>query len=85
MLSVVLLDIDHFKLVNDTFGHTGGDDVLREFANRLRGELRLEDIAGRWGGEEFLVLAPRTDLDGALRLGRRIRVSAARDEPGCAR
>ena len=67
---MLLLDIDHFKHVNDTYGHPAGDLVLRAFADRLRAELRAGDIAGRWGGEEFLVIMPRTDLDGALRGGR---------------
>jgi len=58
VLSVLMLDIDHFKLVNDTVGHAGGDDVLREFAARLRRELRTEDVCGRWGGEEFPGGAP---------------------------
>jgi two-component system cell cycle response regulator len=71
-LAVLMLDIDHFKAVNDTVGHAGGDAVLREFASRLRHALREEDVAGRWGGEEFLVLLSLTDLDGAVVLGERV-------------
>jgi len=59
-LSVALLDIDHFKSVNDRFGHAAGDAVLREVGLRLAGELREEDVAARWGGEEFLLLLPDT-------------------------
>ncbi|MEC5150060.1 diguanylate cyclase [Cryobacterium sp. GrIS_2_6] len=74
-LCVLLLDIDHFKRVNDGHGHPAGDAVLSGFAERLRGELREEDVAGRWGGEEFLVVLPRTDLDGALIVANRIRMA----------
>ena len=72
-LGLVLLDVDHFKRVNDVYGHPVGDEVLREIAHRIRNELRLEDIAGRWGGEEFLVILPRTDLAGVARTAQRIR------------
>ena len=68
-LCVLLLDIDHFKKINDSFGHPAGDLVLCAFADRLRSELRSSDIAGRWGGEEFLIIMPRTDLAGALEVG----------------
>lgn len=80
LMAVVMVDIDHFKRVNDAEGHAGGDDVLREFARRLRGEMRDEDVAGRWGGEEFLVILADTDLEGASVLAERIRVAIA-DEP----
>jgi two-component system cell cycle response regulator len=76
-LSVVMVDIDHFKQVNDTQGHQGGDDVLREFTQRLQAQVRGEDVAGRWGGEEFLVILPETDIDGATTLAERIRASVA--------
>lgn len=72
-LCVLLLDIDHFKLVNDSYGHPAGDVVLAEFSARLLSELRAGDVAGRWGGEEFLVILPRTDLGGALVVADRIR------------
>jgi two-component system, cell cycle response regulator len=79
-LALLLLDIDHFKLVNDVEGHPAGDRVLQEFAARLLSAARVGDVVGRWGGEEFIVIAPQTDLDGAMRLGERIRASVA-DEP----
>jgi two-component system, cell cycle response regulator len=71
--AVLLFDIDHFKRVNDTYGHPTGDLVLREFAHRLRGELRAEDIACRWGGEEFLIVLPHTGPPEALAVAERIR------------
>jgi two-component system, cell cycle response regulator len=76
-LSVILLDIDHFKNVNDTFGHPAGDLVLDEFARRLNQGLRAGDIAGRWGGEEFMVILPRTDLTSAVDVAERIRTLIA--------
>jgi two-component system cell cycle response regulator len=71
-LCLLLFDLDHFKHVNDTFGHPAGDVVIRTFADRLRAELRVGDIGGQWGGEEFLIILPRTDLEGALAVGERI-------------
>ena len=76
-LSLLLLDIDHFKHVNDTHGHPTGDMVLREFAHRLNNQLRIGDIAGRWGGEEFLVILPHTELTGAVEVAERIRAAFA--------
>ncbi len=76
-LSVLLLDIDHFKQVNDSFGHPAGDRVLCAFADRLCAELRAGDIAGRWGGEEFMIIMPRTDLDGAVAVAERLRSTVA--------
>jgi len=76
-LAVVLFDIDHFKRVNDAYGHPAGDLVLCEFALRLTQELRAGDIAGRWGGEEFLLILPRTDQAGAVEVAERIRMVTA--------
>jgi len=76
-LAVILFDIDHFKQVNDRHGHPAGDLVLCEFARRLSGQVRSEDVVGRWGGEEFLVLMPRTDREGALTVAERIRAVTA--------
>ena len=74
-LSVVLFDIDHFKMVNDTYGHEEGDTVLKAVVAAAGRALRDADILSRWGGEEFLVLAPKTDLEGTLRLAERMRGS----------
>jgi diguanylate cyclase (GGDEF)-like protein len=76
-LGVVLFDIDHFKQVNDSLGHHNGDLVLCEFARRLSDELRVGDIAGRWGGEEFLMILPHTDLGGTVQVADRIRAAFA--------
>ena len=76
-LAVVLADLDDFKLVNDRYGHPAGDVVLREFARTLEEGSRDIDTAGRWGGEEFLLLLPGTDLAGAAQLAERIRHSLA--------
>jgi len=76
-LAVLMIDIDHFKHVNDTEGHPGGDHVLAEFADRLRSVVRVCDTVGRWGGEEFIIVAPQTDLDGAVALGERVRSAIA--------
>ena len=65
--SVLLLDLDHFRRVNDVFGHAAGDRVLSEIAGRLQGRLRGYDVLGRWGGEEFIVLAPGVPDDATLR------------------
>ncbi|HZL99385.1 MAG TPA: diguanylate cyclase [Planctomycetota bacterium] len=73
LLSVVLLDIDHFKLVNDTYGHAGGDEVLKQVSRELRGECRSTDILARWGGEEFLCIFPETDLYAATQIVDRFR------------
>ena len=76
-IAVLLADVDHFKLVNDHEGHPAGDRVLQEFAERMRSVTRVDDVVGRWGGEEFIIIAPRTDLDGALALGERVRSALA--------
>jgi diguanylate cyclase (GGDEF)-like protein len=72
-LSFILLDIDHFKAVNDTYGHPAGDKVLREIAARVRKRVRDVDLCGRYGGEEFAILLPATDLKGARLVAERIR------------
>jgi diguanylate cyclase (GGDEF)-like protein len=72
-LSVVLADLDGFKDVNDLHGHAVGDAVLRVFAAVLRETLRESDVAGRWGGEEFLLLLPGADEEGAAQLAERVR------------
>ena len=72
-ISVLLLDIDHFKTVNDSYGHDAGDAVLREFAARVRRNIRGIDLACRLGGEEFVVVMPDTDLAKAALVGERLR------------
>ncbi|HLO66967.1 MAG TPA: GGDEF domain-containing protein [Holophaga sp.] len=79
-LSLIMCDLDHFKRINDTLGHLGGDQVLRDFGARASAGLRTTDVAGRIGGEEFLIVLPETDRDGALLLAERLR-AAVRDEP----
>ncbi|WP_305044480.1 biofilm regulation diguanylate cyclase SiaD [Geoalkalibacter sp.] len=71
--SLALLDVDHFKTVNDRLGHETGDRVLREIARAIQAGLREYDLCGRWGGEEFLVMLPDTPLDTAVGVAERIR------------
>ncbi|WP_354624321.1 diguanylate cyclase [Psychromonas sp. MME2] len=73
--SLIMFDIDHFKKVNDTYGHPFGDEVIREVANSLRKNMRDTDIAGRYGGEEFTLILVDTDLNGATLVAERIRQS----------
>jgi diguanylate cyclase (GGDEF)-like protein len=79
-ISLMMIDIDHFKQINDRFGHARGDEALSLFAETARATLREHDIMGRLGGEEFALLLPGTDLDGALQAAERLRleVTAAR-------
>lgn len=72
-LSLVLLDLDHFKNVNDGYGHPAGDKVLEGTARLLETRVRESDLVARWGGEEFAVLAPMTDAEGAVRLAEKLR------------
>jgi diguanylate cyclase (GGDEF)-like protein len=82
-LAAIALDLDHFKRINDRFGHDTGDDVLAATAQALKGTLRTSDFVGRQGGEEFIVLLPDTGLDGALVAAENLRRSIARLEiPG---
>jgi diguanylate cyclase (GGDEF)-like protein len=76
LLTVALIDLDHFKQINDRFGHAAGDFVLQEFARICRRLLREGDEFGRWGGEEFLILLPGTTLDVALGVIERVRIAA---------
>jgi diguanylate cyclase (GGDEF)-like protein len=75
--SIILLDIDHFKHVNDTYGHDVGDQVLHWMAQTLQNSLRIQDVIARWGGEEFLVLLPETLLDEAVGIAERLRTKVA--------
>jgi diguanylate cyclase (GGDEF)-like protein len=74
VFSVVLLDIDHFKETNDTFGHSVGDKLLVELSDMLQLSCRAPDIVGRWGGEEFLIICAETDLEGSAILAEKIRL-----------
>lgn len=76
----LMVDVDRFKAINDTFGHGAGDAVLHEIAQRLSRRVRAQDTVGRWGGEEFLILLPDTDIAGARALGEAIR-AAVSSEP----
>ena len=72
-LTALVLDIDHFKAINDTYGHDAGDDVLREFATRVRKSIRGIDLACRYGGEEFVIVMPETDMAVATIVAERLR------------
>lgn len=76
--ALVLVDVDHFKRLNDTFGHLLGDKVLRGIAEVLRAGIKGRDVAGRIGGEEFAVLLPQTSLQDAHKLAEQIRVAVER-------
>lgn len=80
-LAALMLDLDHFKQINDSHGHQVGDRVLKDFADRVQSSLRRVDVLGRFGGEEFLVLLPEADTDQALAVAERIRASRTH-EPG---
>lgn len=76
-LSIILIDIDHFKRINDTRGHQVGDDVLRELARRLVASLRACDAVARWGGEEFLVMLPNSPLEAGHECAEKLRAAVA--------
>jgi diguanylate cyclase (GGDEF)-like protein len=78
-LACLLMDVDHFKRVNDTYGHLAGDTVLREIADRVEMEVRSSDVAARYGGEEFALLLPGTRADAAVTLAERIRMAVRRE------
>ena len=75
-LAFLMLDVDHFKMVNDQYGHLTGDEVLKEIGGIIKENIREIDIAGRYGGEEFCVVLPDTDIDGAMAVAERIRKAA---------
>jgi len=75
--AILFVDLDHFKSINDTYGHRAGDAVLQEVARRLRINLRLEDFVGRYGGEEFTVVLHDTGMEGAVQVAERLRVEVA--------
>jgi len=79
-LTVAVLDLDHFKRYNDSFGHSAGDDLLRRFAARMTRRVRAQDLVARYGGEEFCLILPETDADGALLLVDALRASGAGED-----
>jgi len=77
-LSIIFSDIDHFKSINDTYGHSTGDEVLKSFARRIKGNVREEvDWLARYGGEEFVVILPETNIDGAMIVANRLQRAVA--------
>lgn len=81
--SVILCDIDHFKQVNDSFGHKAGDTVLKHVAQTAVATIRSEDVCGRWGGEEFLILLPHTEEKQAIGVAEKIRAAMEEQETIC--
>jgi len=79
-LSLIIFDIDHFKRINDTYGHKVGDEVLKELAKVIKKSVRKTDFVARWGGEEFVILALETDLEGAFKLAEKIRKTVEEHE-----
>ena len=77
--AVLLLDLDHFKKVNDRYGHDAGDFVLKRVSQLIQDQLRAVDVPARWGGEEFCILLPETGLEEALAAAERIRAGLARE------
>ena len=78
--AIILLDIDNFKTTNDSFGHNAGDQVLVQISEIIRKTIRESDIASRWGGEEFLVFCPHTNIDGAFSLAEKLRTCIEKSE-----
>ena len=76
-LALVMFDVDHFKKVNDTYGHVAGDVVLKEIASLVRSRIRRNEVFGRYGGEEFALLLPETTLQGAITLAQEVRALIA--------
>ena len=72
-LSVIIMDIDHFKKINDTYGHQTGDEVLKKVSATLTGNFRQVDIIGRWGGEEFLIICPETPIQCVTKIAEKLR------------
>lgn len=82
-LSLILLDLDHFKRINDTHGHACGDEVLKFCAGILQTAVREQDVVSRWGGEEFLVLLPETDVAAAIAMAERLRTALKASRVKC--
>lgn len=73
-LSIIILDIDFFKKINDTYGHDEGDKVLKEFAQTIKSNIRIDDILCRFGGEEFIIIAPFTDMENGIKFAEKLRI-----------
>ena len=84
-LALVIVDIDDFKSVNDTYGHAAGDEVLRHLGGFLQTEIRQSDVGARVGGDEFVVLLPETDLEGAINSAEKLRFGIAESSKGWAK
>lgn len=80
--SLILIDVDKFKLINDNYGHNCGDIVLQNLVNTLKQSLRSQDLVSRWGGEEFLILLPNTHLESAFLIAERLRITVAENPVG---
>ncbi len=80
LLSLILMDIDDFKSVNDTHGHLAGDEVLRQTAGLIASQVRTHDVIGRYGGEEFAIVLPETGAEGAVAIAERLRESFAKHD-----
>ncbi len=77
-VALIMIDIDHFKTINDRYGHPVGDDVLRRFAESLKERIRVTDSVARWGGEEFMMVLPQTDAHEGLLLAEAVRNRVAK-------
>jgi diguanylate cyclase (GGDEF)-like protein len=76
--ALLMFDLDGLKAANDRFGHASGDTLLRAVADTLRGDIRITDVAARWGGDEFVLLLPETDLTGAMLVADKVRIDIGR-------
>lgn len=74
-ICIIIIDLDHFKKINDTFGHLVGDEVLKQLSQLMKNRMRINDTLGRWGGEEFMIICPNTKLDGGMQLAKDIKTS----------
>lgn len=79
-LSLLILDLDNFKRINDSFGHDKGDEILKRVAQIIKSNLRMEDFPARFGGEEFVVMLPETDSKKAFRVAEKLRVAILSDD-----
>ncbi|HAK88781.1 MAG TPA: diguanylate cyclase response regulator [Nitrospiraceae bacterium] len=82
-ISLMMLDIDHFKKINDTYGHGCGDEILKQIANTMTAVLRIEDVVARYGGEEFIILLPNTDSEGVLTAAEKLRAAVHDKDFSC--